>query len=214
MQRLLVLNLSMSLMWPIINNDFTLESLLFGFIIGFVVLSFVQRKYGLYAIQAARFGGFVLYAILKSNIRLAGQVISGAFKVQTTLRPAIVAVPLELTNPFDITMLATVITLTPGTLSVDLGEDVLGRLQPMSGPDDPTSFGDHAHNDLEASHTGRAASGVALSGDPPEPNHTALLVHVIDLPDPLAFRREIKEQFERPLLQLRSLIREMDAADS
>ena len=214
MQRLLVLNLFLSLTWPIINNDFTLESLLIGFIIGFVLLSFVQRKYGLYVIRAARFGAFVLYAILKSNIRLAGQVMSGAFKAQTTLRPAIVAVPLELTNPFDITVLATVITLTPGTLSVDLGEDFLGRLRPMSDPDEAASFGDPALHDPVESQEGRAASGVELSTAPPEANQTALLVHVIDLPDPVRFRAEIKEQFERPLLQLRSLILEMDAADT
>jgi multicomponent Na+:H+ antiporter subunit E len=39
------------------------------------------------------------------------------------MRPAIVAVPLDLTSDFQITLLANLITLTPGTLSLDISDD-------------------------------------------------------------------------------------------
>ena len=39
------------------------------------------------------------------------------------LQPGIIALPLTVDTDFEITMLANLITLTPGTLSVDVSED-------------------------------------------------------------------------------------------
>ena len=39
------------------------------------------------------------------------------------IRPAIIAFPLSVTSDAEITLLANLITLTPGTLSVDVSED-------------------------------------------------------------------------------------------
>lgn len=213
MQRLLVLNLFISLLWPILNSDYTLRNLLIGFAFGFVLMSIVQRKYGLYTFRAVRFGVYVLWAILHSNLRLAAKVLTGAVGMQTSLRPGIVAVPLDLTNQFDITVLATVITLTPGTLSVDLGEDVSGQLWPYGEAEEDSIGMDAESSDFrikpekspsqipyrEATHRGRGEA--------------ALLVHTIDIGDPAAFRADIKRNFELPLLELRRLIVELDLAD-
>lgn len=214
MQRFLVLNLFISMMWPILNNDYTLGALLLGFALGFVLLSLVQRRYGLYTVRAVRFTGYVLFAILQSNLRLAVRVLSVAVGAQNTLRPGIIAVPLDLTNSIDITVLATVITLTPGTLSVDLGEDVSGRLWPYGEPEDeainldvlPQKQGEN----LRAPDTPPAHQ----RSEPRNRGEAALIVHAIDVSDPKAFRAEIKHNFERPLLELRRLIAEMDVSDS
>ncbi len=67
-------------------------------------------------------------------LRLIGyfilELISGAVGVAVLavrpnlrLRPAIVAYPLTLTRDSQITLLANLITLTPGTLSVDVADD-------------------------------------------------------------------------------------------
>ena len=214
MQRLLVLNLFISLMWPILNNDYTLEALLLGFVFGFVLTSLVQRTYGLYTVRAAGYVAYVLFAILESNLRLAGTVLASAVGMQSSLRPGIVAVPLDLTNPFDITVLATVITLTPGTLSVDLGEDVSGRLRPYADPEENAIGMDTGQSERrlqagESSH--RLPHRTAAPRDSGE---AALLVHAIDVPDPNEFRADIKRRFESPLLELRRLIAEMDSADN
>ncbi len=42
---------------------------------------------------------------------------------QRRIRPAIIAFPLTVTSDAEITLLANLITLTPGTLSVDVSED-------------------------------------------------------------------------------------------
>ncbi len=54
-----------------------------------------------------------------SNLRVASDILTPGFKT----RPAIVAVPLDLNTDFEIVTLASVITLTPGTLSLMVSED-------------------------------------------------------------------------------------------
>ena len=214
MQRLLVLNLFISLMWPILNNDYTLGALMLGFIFGFVLMSIVQRKYGLYTFRAADFIAYVLWAILQSNLRLAAKVLASAVGMQTPLRPGIVAVPLDLANQLDITVLATVITLTPGTLSVDLGEDVSGRLLPYGEPEEDAIGMDAEKGDLRVQTEQHPTQVPFQKTGPRDRGEAALLVHAIDISDPKEFRADIKRNFERPLLELRRLIAELDVADT
>lgn len=210
MQRLLVLNLLISFLWPILNGDYTLRSLLIGFLFGFILLSLAQRRYGYFSLQVARFAGYVLYAILRSNLLVTGIVLAKLIGSKPNLRPGIVAIPLHVTKPVDITILATLITLTPGTLSVDLGENVSGRLWP---------YGETEENTIGAKPgTSRGARSQEESAPSPrgeesrsgERGAAALLVHSIDIADPQAFRTEIKQKFERPLLDLRSILVAMD----
>lgn len=214
MQRLLVLNLFISLMWPILNNDYSLGALFLGFVFGFVLMSLVQRRYGLYTVRAAGFVAFVLWAILQSNVLLALKVLASTAGIQTSIRPGIVAVPLTLTNPFDITVLATVITLTPGTLSVDLGEDVSGRLHPYGEPEEDSIGVETEIDDIRPESGERLTVLPDRQTGPHDRGEAALLVHAIDVSDPNTFRAGIKQNFERPLLELRRLIAEMDAADT
>ena len=185
-----------------------------NFVFGFVLMSLVQRKYGYYTLQAARFTANVLYAILMSNLRLAAIVLSYTVGTAPKLRPGIVAVPLTITNPFDITILATVITLTPGTLSVDLGEDVSGRLWPYSESDDGMIGLDSDEEPQGGAHEQPEAAQSPQSASARDRGAAALLVHAIDVADPQAFRVEIKQNFERPLLELRRILVELDAADT
>lgn len=121
MNRLLIINLFISLLWPTLNGEYSVGALFTGFLLGFAVLSVVRRSYGKYFFYAGGFLLYVLYAILQSNLKLALLVLRTLFTPGMPLRPGIVAVPLDIADPFERTLLASVITLTPGTLSVDLG---------------------------------------------------------------------------------------------
>ncbi len=66
---------------------------------------------------------YLLWEIMLSNISLAWLVIQPKPK----LDPGIIGVPLRLSSGLEITMLASAITLTPGTISVDLGTDDEGN---------------------------------------------------------------------------------------
>ena len=66
-----------------------------------------------------RFAGFFLWQLLLSNLRVAYDVITPRLH----MRPGIIAVPLDAKTDQEITLLANLITLTPGTLSLDVSED-------------------------------------------------------------------------------------------
>jgi multicomponent Na+:H+ antiporter subunit E len=54
-----------------------------------------------------------------SNLRVAFDIL----RPRPRVNPAIIAVPLELQKNWSVTLMANLITLTPGTLSLDLSED-------------------------------------------------------------------------------------------
>jgi multicomponent Na+:H+ antiporter subunit E len=61
------------------------------------------------------------WEVLKSNLRVAWDVVTP----NRWRQPGIVAIPLDATTDVEITVLANLITLTPGTLCVDISEDRL-----------------------------------------------------------------------------------------
>lgn len=63
--------------------------------------------------------GFFLVELVKSSIRVAWDVI----RPQSKARPGIIAVPLDTTSDLQTTVLANLISLTPGSLSLDVSED-------------------------------------------------------------------------------------------
>lgn len=61
----------------------------------------------------------LLWDIFVSNLEVARRVLRSNRK----LNPGFIAYPLELTGDFPLTVLASTISLTPGTVSVDFSED-------------------------------------------------------------------------------------------
>jgi multicomponent K+:H+ antiporter subunit E len=70
-------------------------------------------------LAAIRLIGRVTWDIILANIAVARLVLGPTAR----LRPAFVHVPLELSNPQSIALLASIITMTPGTVSADLDEE-------------------------------------------------------------------------------------------
>lgn len=66
-----------------------------------------------------RFSGVVLWDILVANLNVARLILSHPGK----LRPAFVDVPLGLKGEVAISLLANTISLTPGTVSVEISPD-------------------------------------------------------------------------------------------
>jgi len=62
---------------------------------------------------------FYLKELFVASVRVTYEVLTP----QDHMQPAIVAVPLEAKTDLEITLLANFITLTPGTLSIDVSED-------------------------------------------------------------------------------------------
>jgi multicomponent Na+:H+ antiporter subunit E len=124
----MVWNLFLMLAWAAFWNDFTAQSLLIGFLIGYVILAvFAARgfpgptRYVIRTRRSVSFFGFYLKELILSNITMAADVL----RPKMTMRPAVVAIPLERQTNSDVelTLLANLISLTPGTLSIDFSAD-------------------------------------------------------------------------------------------
>lgn len=120
----LLVPLSIALLWAAVSGSFGPLNLGFGLVLGLMALWLVRDGRKLDRIRVrplalARLAGLFLIELARSGVR----VLILALSPRLSLRPAVVAVPLTLTRDFEITLLANLVTLTPGTLSIDLSED-------------------------------------------------------------------------------------------
>jgi multicomponent K+:H+ antiporter subunit E len=72
-----------------------------------------------HAVAALRLVALVTYDIVVANIVVARLILGPTAR----LKPVFVQVPLTLTQPMSISLLASIITMTPGTVSSDLSQD-------------------------------------------------------------------------------------------
>ncbi len=79
----------------------------------------VNKKYGRKLPRLINLIVYFIKELVMANIRVAYDVITPT----TLLRPCIVALPLDAKTDLEITILANMISLTPGTLSLELSED-------------------------------------------------------------------------------------------
>jgi multicomponent Na+:H+ antiporter subunit E len=93
-------------------------------VVAFATGSFVWKRGGWRLLQPQRWilflvylGGPFLYAMVKANLDVAWRVITGR------IRPGIVRFNPDLKTDFGRTFLANSITLTPGTLTLDVDDD-------------------------------------------------------------------------------------------
>jgi multicomponent Na+:H+ antiporter subunit E len=117
-------NLLLALAWAVATGLFTFANLAFGFVLGYLILFFTQQAIGYsgYYVRVprvVRFAFFYLGQLLLSNLRVAYDVVTPTHY----MRPGVIAVPLDATTDAEITLLSNLITLTPGTLSLDLSPD-------------------------------------------------------------------------------------------
>ena len=120
-----LLSLLLTVVWLLLVNRFSINSLLFGGFLG-IVIPFITRPYWpnmpriRNPLKIAEYVLVVLYDIVVANIHVARLIL---FKRNSDLQPAWVSVPLELRTPEAITVLACTITLTPGTVSSDVSSE-------------------------------------------------------------------------------------------
>lgn len=123
---LILLTIVLALGWAAATDSFSLPNLLLGAVVSvlslFVVRQFVSSPRLLpRALRFVGLGWTFLVELLLSALRVARLVIRPDLNAH--IRPAIVAFPLTAKTDAEITLLANLITLTPGTLSVDVSED-------------------------------------------------------------------------------------------
>ncbi|PCJ95657.1 MAG: Na+/H+ antiporter subunit E [Hyphomicrobiales bacterium] len=124
MNSLFLINILMAFAWAAVTGSFSLPNLIFGFALSALALSLIREQVGTvgYLGRARRVGSLIilfLYELVLSAFSVAKTVL----KPRMNIKPAFVAYPLRVDKDFEITLLANLITLTPGTLSVDVSPD-------------------------------------------------------------------------------------------
>ena len=123
--RLPALIIWLTIVWAFLWGDFGLANLVAGVAVAlFVVL--IGRPADVHGMQltsfhplsALVFVGYFAVQLVKSNLQVAWIVISPRPDVRT----AIVAVPMHVASDGIVTVVANAVTLTPGTLTVDVHE--------------------------------------------------------------------------------------------
>ena len=112
------------MIWTAITGSFTYINLLIGFVVSFFVLWIVSRnssdkRYFTIAFKIISFFFYFLYEMLKANIQVAYEVMT----TNLHMKPGIVKLELEAKTDLEITLLASLIALTPGTLVIDVSDD-------------------------------------------------------------------------------------------
>lgn len=119
------INLILTLVWSGLLGGITLANLVSGFVVSYFLLWLVtrgQRGHDGYFGKLPRVLGFIVYylwELVKSNAIIAYDVLTPTHH----MKPGVIGIPIEAKTDLEITALANLITMTPGTLSLDISPD-------------------------------------------------------------------------------------------
>ena len=120
-----VWNLLLALMWVILTGNIGGMNLLFGFLIGYLVLGVMQRQVPVLRGYTKRlpklfaFAVFFIKELIQANLTVAFDIITPVWH----MKPGVIAYPLDAETEVEITLVANFISMTPGTLSLDVSDD-------------------------------------------------------------------------------------------
>ncbi|MCL7411874.1 MAG: Na+/H+ antiporter subunit E [Methanosarcinaceae archaeon] len=156
MKRYLFYSIPLALMWCFVHGSVTIENFIFGMILGpialrpfmplFKVGGELSFKDAIVRIpKQAKYFAILIIEILKANIMVARIVISPNIDI----KPGIIAVPIDTKTNGGITAIANTITLTPGTLTIDISDDRSVLYVHCIDASDPDGVRTSIKNDLE-----------------------------------------------------------------
>lgn len=118
------MNLLLCFIWIALTGSMYYSNFLFGFLLGFFILWIMNlnetdQRYFYRVPKTAGFVLYFLYEMIVANIQVAYDVITPKY----FFKPGIIRYPLNARTDFEINLLATIISLTPGTLILDISND-------------------------------------------------------------------------------------------
>jgi multicomponent Na+:H+ antiporter subunit E len=124
----IVLNGLLALIWMLLANDMTFVGFVVGYVIGmaflFALRRFFKHPFYLRKVWAiVKLFGLFLKELVLSNVAVIGHIM----RPRLSVRPGVFAYRTELRSDWEVTLLACLITLTPGTLTLEVspGQDTL-----------------------------------------------------------------------------------------
>ena len=120
----MLLNFFLAFLWMFLKTSFTPASFLVGYFWGLVIL-YVFRSYFPDRFYLHRVSAIIklFFLFIKELILSNLNVLKHVLKPKLDIKPGIFALPTELEKDWEIMLLANLITLTPGTLTVDVSDN-------------------------------------------------------------------------------------------
>ncbi|MGD6804356.1 Na+/H+ antiporter subunit E [Rossellomorea vietnamensis] len=120
----ILLNFFLAFLWMFLQVSFTSTSFIIGYLLGLIV-TFAFRRFFNSRFYMERVVAIIslILLFLKELILSNISVLKTLLKPKLDIKPGIFALPTDLTKNWEITLLANLITLTPGTLVVDISFD-------------------------------------------------------------------------------------------
>ena len=115
----------LALAWAALQGEFTLANLLVGYVFGYAIIALLARGGVMPSTltskmaRAVALAAFFVKELVVANVRVAIDVL----RPRMTIRPAVVAIPLDVTQDGEILLLSLLINITPGSVTIDLSED-------------------------------------------------------------------------------------------
>ncbi|RFU67191.1 Na+/H+ antiporter subunit E [Bacillus sp. V59.32b] len=120
----ILLNVFLAFIWMFLKNEYTGTTFLVGYFFGLLIILGIRRFFD------SRFYLLRVFAVVKLILIFTRELILSNISVlkvilrpKLDIRPGIFALETELEKDWEITILANLITLTPGTLVVDVSPD-------------------------------------------------------------------------------------------
>lgn len=121
---LFMFNALLTISWVVVSGSFTLLNFLFGFVLSIFALWLIRGEVGSQGYFTKSYKIISLFLLFMYElVNSAWRVMILVLSPNMNIKPGIFAFPLSLENDMEIALLANMITLTPGTLSVDVSED-------------------------------------------------------------------------------------------
>lgn len=120
----MLLNFFLAFLWMFLKTSFTPAAFVVGYFWGLVILyifrSYFTNRFYLHRMMAI-INLFLLFIkeLVLSNL----SVLKHVLKPKMDIKPGIFALPTDLKKDWEIMLLGNLITLTPGTLTVDVSDD-------------------------------------------------------------------------------------------
>ncbi|GAB4175203.1 MAG: Na+/H+ antiporter subunit E [Terrimicrobiaceae bacterium] len=115
----------LTLVWAGLLGEISMSTLVSGFLLSYGILAFLSRGTAAYASYFGKipkvlaFAAYYLKELVRSNLIIAYDVLTPTHH----MKPGVVAVPIRAETDLEITLLANLISMTPGTLTLDLSPD-------------------------------------------------------------------------------------------
>ena len=120
----IVVNVLIAFVWMFLSESYTLLTFVLGYAIGILLLLLLNRFFPSPFYFKRIYKLFVLILIFIRELILSNiEIVKFVYRKKNDFEPGIFAMPIEVKQNWEITLLANLITLTPGTLTVAVSDD-------------------------------------------------------------------------------------------